>query len=79
MPFFSAATTHTNGYTIMEKSWGGKYGHEFKLVTEQDLVRLVGAPIWHGARDGSASSLHRRWLLDNADYDNIIADNMTLM
>ncbi len=79
MPFFSAATTHTNGYAIMEKGWGSGYGYKFKLVTKQDLVRWVGAPIWHGARDGSTSSLHRRWLLDDADYNNIIANNMTLM
>jgi hypothetical protein len=79
MPFFSTATTHTNGYRIMEKGWGGGYSHEFKLVTKQDLVRWVGAPIWHGTRDGSASSLHRHWLLDDANYDNIIANNMTLM
>jgi hypothetical protein len=78
MPFFSAATIHTNEFAIMEKGWGGGYGHEFKLMTEQDLVRWVGAPIWHGMRDGSASSLHRRWLLDDADYNNIIANNMTL-
>ncbi len=78
MPFFSAATTHTNGYGIMEKGWGGGYGHKFKLVTKQDLICWVGGPIRHGARDGSASSLHRHWLLDNADYNNIIANNMTL-
>ncbi len=61
----------------MEKGWGGGYGHEFKLVTKQDLVRWLGAPIRHGGRDGSASSLPRRWLLDNANYDNIIANKMT--
>jgi hypothetical protein len=62
----------------MEKGWGRGYGHKFKLVTKQDLVRWVGAPIWQGGRDSSASSLHRRWLLDNANYNNIIANNMTL-
>jgi hypothetical protein len=62
----------------MEKGWGGGYGHNFKLVTKQDLVHRVGAPIRHSARDGSASSLHRRWLLDDANYNNIIANNMTL-
>ncbi len=62
----------------MEKGWGGGYGLEFKLVTQKDLVRWVGGPIQHGVRDKSASSLHRCWLLDNANYNNIIADNMTL-
>ncbi len=57
MPFFSTVTMHTNGYAIMEKGWGGGYGHDFKLVTKQDLVRWVGVPIWHRARDGSASIL----------------------
>jgi hypothetical protein len=60
------------------KGWGGGYSHKFKFVTEQDLVCWVEAPIRHGARDSSASSLHRHWLLDNAHYNNIIADNMTL-
>ena len=79
MPFFSTVTAHTNGYAIMEKGQGGGYGHDFKLVAKQDLVWWVGVPIWHGARDGSASSLHRCWLLEDADYDNVIASNMTLM
>ncbi len=35
-------------------------------------------PIRHGARDGSASSLHRRWLLEDADYEDVITSNMTL-
>lgn len=35
MPFFSTATTHMNGYVIMEKGWGGGYGHKFKFVSEQ--------------------------------------------
>jgi hypothetical protein len=77
MPFFSTATTHMNGYAIMEKGWGGGYGHEFKLVSEQELVRWVGATIQHGARDGSASSLHRRWLKEDANYDPVIGDNMS--
>jgi hypothetical protein len=78
LPFFSAATTYTNGYAIMERGWGGGYGHEFKFATKKDLVSWVGAPIWLGTRDGSAISLHWHWLLDNAYYGNIIADNMTL-
>ncbi len=41
MSFFSTVTTHTNGYAIMEKGFGGGYGYDFKLVTEQYLVRLV--------------------------------------
>jgi len=78
MPFFSTVTMHTNGYAVIEKGWGGGYGHAFKLVTETDLVRWVGVPIWHGVRDGSASSLHRCWMVDDVDYDPIIADNMTM-
>jgi hypothetical protein len=77
MLFFSTAAMHTNGYAIMEKGWGGGYGHDFKLGTKQDLVRWVGVPIQHGARDGSTSSLHRHWLLKEANYDNVIASNMT--
>jgi hypothetical protein len=58
--FFSTATMHTHGYAILEKGWGGGYGHKFKLVTKQDLVRWLSVPIRHGARDGSASSIPRR-------------------
>jgi hypothetical protein len=77
MPFFSTATMHTNGYAIMEKGWGGGYGHEFKLVTEQDLIRWLAEPIRHGARDGSTSSIPWRWLSADANFDNAIANNMT--
>jgi hypothetical protein len=39
----------------------------------------MGVPVRHtGARDGSASSLHRRWLVDDADYDHVITNNMNL-
>ncbi len=79
MPFFLARTTHTNGYAIWEKNWGGVYGHEYQLTTEQDLVHWMGVPIRHGARDGSASSLHWRWLIDNADYNHLIANIMNLL
>ena len=78
MPFFSTVTTHTNGYAVIEKGWGRGYGHALKLVMETDLVHWVGVPIRHGARDGSASSLHRRWMVDDVDYDPIIANNMTM-
>ena len=61
----------------MEKGWGAGYGHEFKLVTEQELVRWLGVPIRHGARDGSASGLHRRWMHDDVDFDEVIQNNMT--
>ncbi len=56
----------------MEKGWGAGYGHEFKLVTKQELVRWLGVPIHHGARDGSTSGLHRRWMRDNVDFEQQI-------
>ena len=77
MPFFTNASIYTNGYAVMEKGWGAGYGHEFKLVTEQDLVRWLGVPIRHGARDGSASGLHRRWMDNDVDFDEVIQNNMT--
>jgi hypothetical protein len=78
MPFFTTVTANTNGYAISEKGCGSGYGHEFKLVTKQELVRWLGVTIRHGARDGNAGTHHRRWLTDGADYDRIIANNMTL-
>jgi len=78
MPFFCTVTLHTNGYVVMEKGWGGGYGHGYKLVAEQELVRWVGVPIHHEARDGSASSLHRRWMVEDADFDHVIADSMKI-
>jgi hypothetical protein len=77
MLFFTNASIYTNGYAVMEKGWGAGYGHEFKLVTEQELVRWLGVPIRHGARDGSASGLHRRWMHDDVDFDEVIQNNMT--
>ena len=77
MPFFSTATMHTNGYAIFEKGWGGGHGHEFKLVTEQNMVSWLAVPIRHGARDGSsASSIPWGWLPAGADFDDVIANNM---
>ena len=78
MPFFLDCATHTNGYAVWEKNWGGGYGHQCSLTTERDLVRWMGVPIRHGARYGGASRIHRRWLIDNPDYNPIIASNMNL-
>ncbi len=80
MPLFSNCTTHKNGYAVWEKNWEGGYGHQCSLTTERDLVRWmgVGVLIRHGARDGGASSLHRRWLIHDPDYDPIIASNMNM-
>ena len=78
MPFFLVATVHTNSKVILEKSWGSGYSHKYKLVTKQELVWWVGVPICHGTRDVSASSLHRHWLMDDANYDNVIANNITM-
>ena len=57
------------GYAISEKGCSSGYGHEFKLMTKQELVRWLGVTIRHGARDGNAGTHHRRWLTDDVDYD----------
>jgi hypothetical protein len=78
MTFFSAATTHTNGYVIMEKCWGRGCGHKFKLESEQALVHQDSTPIWHDGRDSSTSSLqHRHWLMDDTTFDPVIVDIMS--
>jgi hypothetical protein len=46
-------------------------------VTKQELIRWLGVPIHHGARDGSASGLHRQWMHDDVDFDEVIQNNVT--
>ena len=77
IPYFSHARGCTNIYAIGEKNWGGGVGHEFRLVTEAELVRWTGIQIRHGAREGRPGSLHQRWSPDDANFDQVIAENMT--
>ena len=78
MPFFTTANANTNIYSIAAKQWGGGYGHTFSNTEEYELVRWMGVPIRHGARGGTPLTLHYRWCPSDEDYDNKIADAMTL-
>lgn len=78
MPFFSLVSSCTNIYAMGEKGWGGGYSHHFEPVTATDMVRFMGVPVRHGARGGTPSTLHYRWCKSDEDFDNLIADAMTL-
>ena len=77
MPFFTHARMCTNTYAFGEKGWGGAYGHDFKPTNEVELVKWLGATVRHGARKGGPGSLHTRWDVNDPDYDEIIASNIT--
>ena len=77
MPFFTVASSCTNIYALVEGGKGGGYGHKWTNVDEAELVRWVGVPIRNGARNGSPGSIHERWLPEEEDYDQFIANAMT--
>ena len=78
MPFTSHMTSCTNMYAVGEKRWGGSYSHQWKNTYEEELVRWLGAPIRHGARNGNPASMHLRWMKNDPDYDEVIANGMSM-
>ena len=77
MPYYTEARAATNIYAFGEKGFGGGYSHTFNPVTEQELVRFAGIPIRHGARGGSPAQLHYRFIRDDMNYDETIANSLT--
>jgi hypothetical protein len=63
-------TTFSNLYAI-QIGLGGSYGHKFKNVVIDELVRFNGVVIRDGVKGGSNGAIHRRWM-NGADYDSLI-------
>lgn len=80
MPYFTEARAHTNSYAVSTKGWGGMYGHtaDSQLVSEAELVRWTAVPILNGAREGKPGSLHRRWMKNDKEFDEHVAESMTM-
>ena len=77
MPFYSRVAQCTNLYA-MSKGLGTGYSHRFQSVTEMEMLKWAGVAVRHGARSGLPMGLHYRWLPQDADYEPLIAENMTL-
>ena len=77
IPYISHATACTNGYSGYEGGGSDAAGHKFEQVTEAEMVHWTAVPIRHGAYDGKAGSIYRRWDRDDLRYDTTIAKAMT--
>ena len=55
---------------------GGSYGHSFKTLSLDELVRFDGVLVQDGVRGGSQGGIHRRWK-DGADFDKYVKHSMT--
>jgi hypothetical protein len=63
------------------KGGGSDVGHKFENVRESEMVNWTAVLIRHGAYDGRASTINKRWDVKDPWYDPIIANliNKTLM
>jgi hypothetical protein len=68
--FYSKVETFSNLYAI-QIGLGGSYGHKFKNVTLDELVRFDGVVVQDGVKGGSNGAIYRRWV-NGADYDSLI-------
>ncbi len=78
MPYFSHGRQCTNIYAVGQRNWGGGVGHEFRNVTEAELVNWTGVSVRHGAREGNPGSIHQRWSPDDPNFDPLIANNVKI-
>jgi hypothetical protein len=73
--FYSKVETFSNLYALQIKL-GGSYGHAFKNVLLDELVRFDGVVVRDGVKGGSNGAIYRRWM-DGADFDPLVAASIT--
>jgi hypothetical protein len=73
-PFYSEVERFSNIYAF-SIGLGGSYGHTFKTITLDELVRFDGVVVRDGVRGGSNGALYRRWM-ECADHDDEIDQSM---
>lgn len=73
--FYSQVETFSNLYAI-QIGLGGSYGHKFKNVTLDELVRFDGVVVRDGVKGGSNGAIYRRWM-NGADYDSLTQGSIT--
>ena len=57
LPYYSEVEKFSNFY-MLEIGLGGSYGHQFKNVTIEDLVRWDGVVYCDGVKGGTSGALH---------------------
>ena len=72
--FYSKVEGFTNSYAY-SIGLGGSYGHKFKPVDLDELVRFDGVVVRDGVRGGSNGALYRRWA-DGADHDEFTRESI---
>jgi hypothetical protein len=73
--FYSKVETFSNLYALQIKL-GGSYGHAFKNVLLDELVRFDGVVVRDGVKGRSNGAIYRRWM-DGADFDPLVAASIT--
>ena len=76
MPYFTHASTCTNIYATAQGGGSG-LGHSWNNATVDELVKWTGIPIYNGALDGNAGSIHARWDKSDARYSAEMSKTMT--
>jgi hypothetical protein len=76
MPYYTDVTNFTNIYGASEFGMAGTYGHKFKPVTLEEVVRFDGIVHRHGVR-GGGPGIHLRWDPTDSDYDDTVYNVMS--
>ena len=69
MPFYHNVAKWSNSYASNELDIGNGYGHSFKNVTIDEMVRWDGVIVLDGALGGSRGAILRRF--DDSREDNL--------
>ena len=79
LPFYSSVSHWSNLYAVGELKLGMGYGHDYKMITLDELVKWDGILMKDGVLGGSNGAMLRRWdtRVDNAMFDAAISKAMT--
>ena len=80
MPFYHKVAKWSNSYASNELDIGNGYGHSFKNVTIDEMVKWDGVVVMDGALGGSRGAILRRFddsREDNLSYNKFIASAFT--
>jgi hypothetical protein len=75
--FYSKVEVYSQKYAL-DIGLGGSYGHVFKPLTLDELVRFDGVIVRDGVRGGSNGAVHRRWEL-GAEHDQHILRSISYL
>ena len=75
--YFIDVETFSNRY-VFDIGFLGSYGHNFKVLTIDELLQINGVVIHDRVREGSDSALYHIWQYNGSYFDEEISNSIDL-